>query len=418
MEFDIRKISDYYPALNEPFKGKALIYFDNACSVLKPEPVIDAVNYYNSKLGCCGGGRSSHQLSRTVVDLCDEAREAVKSFINCESSEEIIWTKNATEGAAIIANSLIFNSGDEILISSMEHHSFLLPFYNLKDKGIKIKIIDLSIHDGEYINTFRDAITERTRLAVITCCSNVTGEEPDIKAITDIAHSKNVPVLSDACQYIVHKKIDVKELDIDYCIFSSPKLGGPTGLGVLYVRKDLLQQLKPLLLGGGTVHDVFYQDGIIYPVFLKSPDVFEAGLQNYSAIIGFKAVLDFYNEMSIYQLFEDNREFFYKTHEMLESLGVRILGSSGSSSSIVSFVLPEQVSHKDFDLFTDDNENYVFAYRSGTHCASPLHYLYGVNVNRGKASIRLSFYVYNDIAEFTIFYNTLKNFLSIIGYNG
>jgi cysteine desulfurase/selenocysteine lyase len=411
-------MKEFYPALNYKRDGKQLIYFDNACSVLKPVPVIDAVNHYNTTLGCCGGGRSSHQLSRLVVEMCDEARSTVREFINAESAHEIIWTKNATEGASIIANSLMLEKGDEIILSSMEHHSLLLPFLKLQDQGIIIKVIDLIIEDNEYQTAFSNAITDRTRFAVISCCSNVTGETPDIKAINYIAHSKNIRVLCDACQYIVHNEFDVKKLDVDYAVFSSPKLGGPPGLGILYVKTEFLSQLKPLLLGGGTVHDVLYKDGKLLPDFLKAPDLFEAGLQNYSAIIGFKKALDFYYEKQIYNIFEDSAPFYSQVRDMISSLGLRILGSSQQLSSITSFVLPDNVSHRDFDLFSDDDERFIFAYRSGNHCASPLHYLYGLDPSRGKSSIRVSFYIYNDMEEFKIFYNKLKNFLSVIGYNG
>lgn len=411
-------MKELYPALHYKRNGKQLIYFDNACSVLKPVPVIDAVNYYNSTLGCCGGGRSSHQLSRLVVDMCDEARVTVKKFINAESDREIIWTKNATEGVTIIADSLLLEKDDEIILSSMEHHSLLLPFWRLQDKGIIIKIIDLNINDDEYLSVFKNAITERTRFAVITCCSNVTGEMPDIKSINSIAHAKNVRVLCDASQFIVHKKIDVKELDIDFCVFSSPKLGGPSGLGVLFIKNKYLPELRPLHLGGGTVNDVLYKDGKLFPDFLKAPDVFEAGLQNYSAIIGFKAALDFYTEKEIYQIFENSGSFYSEIRGMLKSLGLRVPGSSPLVSSIISFVLPDNVSHRDFDLYTDDDEKYIFAYRSGNHCASPLHYLHGLDPSRGKSSVRVSFYIYNDMTEFNVFYNKLKDFLSVIGHNG
>ncbi|MBL7148112.1 MAG: aminotransferase class V-fold PLP-dependent enzyme [Nanoarchaeota archaeon] len=413
---EINNLRRKFPSLNKEYNGKQLIYFDNACSLLKPESVIKAVNYYYSDLGSCAGTRSSHALSSKVNELCENARELTKDFINASLPSEIIWTKNTTESINFIANSLNFNKNDEIITTSHEHHSNLLPFYFLKQKGVKLKIIDVVFEDDKYLDDIKESITKNTKLITLTHASNVTGDILDIENVCKTAHDNNILVLSDEAQFIVHDKLDVKKTNVDFCAFSSTKLGGPTGLGILHVKHNLLDEIKPLSYGGGIVFDVGYKNGSINPIFLKPPQKFEAGLQHYAGIIGFGEAIKFYNENKIYEFSEYCSYILKHTYKSLSDLNIKILGekTSRKKSPIVSFELPKNVSHKDFEMFINENKDYIFAFRTGTHCASPLHYRNQVNISKGEGSVRLSFFVYNQKQEIDLFIEQLNNFLEKI----
>ncbi|MBU0579922.1 MAG: aminotransferase class V-fold PLP-dependent enzyme [Candidatus Margulisbacteria bacterium] len=408
------KIKDYYPTLKEKYDQKELIYFDNACSLLKPKPVIDAVNEYYIKYGACAGVRSAHRLSNEVHEQCEEARSCVARFIKAKSPDEIIWTKNTTEAINLLANALDLKNGDEVISTSLEHHSVLLPFNNLTKKGIALKVIDLGFKNNSYLDLIKRSIKKNTKLIAITHCSNVTGEIINLAEIVKIARAKGVLVFSDEAQYIVHNNVDVQKSGVDFCAFSSTKLGGPTGLGVLYVKKEQVHRLNNYMLGGGMVSDVKYINNKLYPEYLKAPYKYEAGMQNYAGIIGLKAALEFYNKHKIYEINHD--KLYIYARKKIKDLKLFILGKL-ENSPILSFILPGKVSHKDLDLFMEDDKKYIYAYRSGTHCAAPFHYKNNINISAGMGSIRLSFFVYNDKKEVDIMCRKIKMFMERINAN-
>lgn len=413
----ISEIRQFFPALNRKIKNKRLIYFDNACSVLKPQPVIEAINYYNSNLGVCAGGRSNHLLSQETQELCDESRELVKKIINARFVDEIIWVKNSTEGINLVAKSFRFTSAkNEVLISNLEHHSNILPFYELEKKGIiTLKIVDVIDRKGDLnLEKFKKSITNKTALISITHCSNITGQILAVEEICVAAHQKGVFVLVDDAQYIATHREDVQYLETDFLVFSSHKIGGPSGMGVLYVKKEAAKMLDAFCVGGGTVNKVDLDDnGKLQVNYLNSPQVWEAGIQNYSGIIGLGAAVKFINQIGYDEIAKHTNGLLKYLIENLKKIKqVVILGNGnreiGENSPLVSFVFNNNKSLIDFNMFLNDAiPEYSIAVRYGHHCAVPAHQTLGV-----QTSLRVSLFVYNMKEEIDIFLDCLNKFLN------
>lgn len=405
----INQIRNQFPALNKKINGKKLIYFDNACSVLKPGFVIDAILSYYRNLGACAGGRSTHLLSQKVEELCEIAREKVKNFIGAKSHKEIIFTKNTTEGINLIAKSFPFSkSKNEVITTNFEHHSNLLPFFEEEKKGrIKLKIFKAEPDGTIDFNKLDKFISSKTALVSVAHISNVLGNILSIKEIAKIAHKKNALILADDAQYVSVHKEDVQRNDIDFLVFSGYKIGGPTGIGVIYGKEELLKKLNPFNVGGGTVEKVWTERNQLKLKYLPIPRKFEAGVQHYAGIIGLGAAVDFIQKIG-YRQISKHISFLrqYLISELLKIPQIKILGRP--ESSIVSFYF-ESKKHfaHDFNMYLNyEIRDYVVAVRCGHHCAMPLHQFLKI-----LYSLRISFFIYNMQGEIDIFIGALHKFL-------
>jgi cysteine desulfurase/selenocysteine lyase len=411
---NISKIRKDFPALKQTIDGKQLVYFDNACSVLKPKPVIETIDNFYSNLGSCAGNRSSHLLSWRVQELMEEAREKIAKFIGAGSAKEIIWTKNSTEGINLVAASLPFEGGrNEIILTAMEHHSNLLPFFEQsKRRKFKIKIIPLT-RDGAIDLDFLDkAITKKTALVAVTHLSNVTGLAFPMGDVANSAHKKGALVLADDAQYIVSHKEDVAASQIDFSVFSGHKIGGPTGIGVLYGRAALLKKMSPYNVGGGMVRSVAVVDGNIKVSYLPPPFKFEAGVQHHAGIIGLGAAIDYLEDLGGEKIENYLKSLAaYALRKLSERFEVGFMAdySKHQPSSLVSFYFKDKkISLYDFNLFLNHQLPDCFiAVRCGHHCAMPYH-----NFFKKPVSMRLSFFVYNTKDEIDVFCQALDKFLS------
>lgn len=402
-----------FPTLNRKIDGKGLIYFDNACAILKPKAVIDVINHYYRDLGACGGSRTSYCISNETNELCDKAREKTHKFINAANSREIIWTRNTTESINLIAKSYNFKKGDEVIVTNLDHHSNILPFYELQKKGVRLRVIDAKEDCSFDLEKLKETINSNTKMVSTLHSSNVTGTITPMKEICEIAHDKNVKVMSDESQFIPHHILDVKESDVDFCAFSSHKLGGPTGIGVLYGKEELLNKLNNFMVGGDTIKKVYYKDNKIDVEYIGLPRRFEAGLQHYSGIIGFGALIKYLSEIGMENIEEYEKELTKKAVKELSNLNLRIIGPK-ERGPLISFVMDKRLSVKDLAIYMDQEvENYKIMIRTGAHCAYPIHYSLGLDPSKGEGSARVSLFAYNTKEEVRIFIEALEKFLKL-----
>ncbi|MEM5806793.1 MAG: aminotransferase class V-fold PLP-dependent enzyme [Candidatus Aenigmatarchaeota archaeon] len=419
---NVNKIREDFPVLKRKIKDKEIIYFDNACTTLKPYKVIEAITYYYENLSVCGGSRSSHDLSIETNELCIDAREKAKAFINAENSKEIIWTKNTTEGINLIANSLKFKKDENVVCSNLDHHSGILPFCKLymRNKIKELRIVEAN-NDGTFnLEYWKEAIDSKTRIVSVIGISNVTGTLSPIKEIAEIAHDNNALILVDGAQLVPHKKVDVQKLDVDFLAFSMHKLCGPTGIGVLYGKQDLLEEMDTFIVGGDTILDVEYFNKKIKPIFLSSPQKFEAGVQNYSGIIGSGAAFDYIQKIGMDNINNYEKKLTENFLKFLDNIDdIELVGPlyyRKRECCLISFSLKNKnISPKDLaDFMNNEIYSYKIMLRAGGHCAHPFHYFIGINLAKGEGTVRASLYFYNTIREIEIFIEALKKFLDIV----
>lgn len=369
-------------------QNKGLVYLDSAATTQKPKEVTNAlVDYYNGYNA--NPHRGAYNLSILATEKYDEARIKVQKFIDAGSSEEIIFTKNATEGFNLLASTYgmdNINEGDEIVISIMEHHSNLVPWQRVaKAKNAKLKYLYVNENGEIDREEIEKKITEKTKIVSITQVSNVLGTINPVKEIVEYAHSKGAIVIVDGAQSVPHMKVSVRDLDVDFLIFSGHKLLAPMGIGVIYGKMSLLEKMSPYLLGGDMIEYV-YEDST---TFAKAPYKFEAGTQNVEGAIGLAAAIDYLNEVGMDNIkaFEDDIVSYGV--ERLSALGyVKIYGPKDikNRSGVISFSIDGIHPHDVATLL----DSYGIAVRSGNHCAQPL--MRYMNIN---STCRASFYLYN-----------------------
>lgn len=390
---DIRK---EFPILGETVYGKPLVYLDNAATTQKPQCVINCIsNVYktiNSNVH-----RGVHHLSQVATTAMENTRETVREFIGAESTEEIIFTRGTTESINLVASSFgttFLKSGDEIIISTMEHHSNIVPWQMLRDRiGITLRIIPLTADCTLDIESYKSLFNERTRLVSVTHVSNVLGISNPIKEIVNIAHNHNIPVLVDGAQSIPHKKIDVKALDADFYAFSGHKVYAPTGVGVLYGKKKWLEAMCPYHGGGEMIKTVSFEK----TTFNELPYKFEAGTPDYVGIIALGKALEWVKGIGIENIAKYERELTeYAVEELKRIPGIRIFGTPDGAA--VSF-LAGDIHPADIGTILD---RLGIAVRTGHHCAQPLIEHLGI-----PGTIRASFAIYNTKEEVDIFINGL-----------
>lgn len=389
-KFDVAAIRKQFPVLERKVKGKDLVYFDNAATAQKPQIVIDAlVNYYqqyNANIH-----RGIHSLAEEATAAFEATRDTVKEFINAKYREEIIFTRGVTEGINLVASTWgrqNIKEGDEIIISGMEHHSNIVPWQMLcLEKKAKLKVIPVDDNGELMMDEFSTLITPKTKIVSIVHASNSLGTINPVKEIIDIAHQHNIVVLVDGAQSSVHLNIDVQDMDCDFFVISSHKVYGPTGVGILYGKKELLEEMPPYMGGGEMIKEVTFDK----TTYNELPYKFEAGTPNIADTVAFKAALDFVNEVGKENIRKHEEALTKYAMEQLSKIdGVRLIGTAKHKTSVVSFIV-DGVHPQDMGILLD---NYGIAVRTGHHCCQPL-----MNRFEIPGTIRASFAMYNTKEE-------------------
>lgn len=386
---EIDKIRADFPILGTTVYNKPLIYLDNAATTQKPRCVVEAevAEYYNCNANV---HRGVHFLSEKATELLEEARDTVRQFIGAEKTEEIIFTRGTTEGINLVAFSLgeLLREGDEIMVSSMEHHSNIVPWQLLcRRKGITLKVIPMNDNGELLLDEYEKLFTPRTRLVCVTQVSNVLGTVNPVKDMARTAHEHGALILVDGAQSIPHMPVDVKDIGCDFFVFSGHKVYGPTGIGVLYGKEDLLDKMPPYQGGGEMIASVSWDK----TVFEHLPYKFEAGTPNYVASRALKVALDYVSHLGMNNIVARETELEkYATERLLTIDGMRIYGQSQHKESVISFLV-DGIHHFDMGTLLD---RLGIAVRTGHHCAQPVMTRLGI-----EGTVRASFAFYNTKAE-------------------
>lgn len=388
--YNIDHIREDFPILSRTVYGKPLIYLDNAATTQKPRCVVEAITeeYYSVNANV---HRGVHFLSQQATELHEASRETVRSFINARSTAEIIFTRGTTESINLIASSFTdsqMEAGDEIIISTMEHHSNIVPWQlQAERKGIKLKVIPMNDRGEVLLDEYTKLFTERTKLVSITHMSNVLGTINPVKEMIATAHAHNVPVLVDGAQAVPHMKVDVQELGADFYAFSGHKIYGPTGVGVLYGREEWLDHLPPYQGGGEMIQNVSFEK----TTFNSLPFKFEAGTPDYVGTTALARALDYVSSIGIEAIAAHEHELTqYAMKRMKEIEGLRIFGESEQKGGVISFLVKD-IHHFDMGTLLD---RLGIAVRTGHHCAEPLMHRLGI-----EGTVRASFALYNTFEE-------------------
>ncbi|MBR2638100.1 MAG: cysteine desulfurase [Bacteroidaceae bacterium] len=394
---DILNIRKEFPILEQQVHGKPLIYLDNAATTQKPRCVIDAISEAYTTINA-NVHRGVHYLSQKATEQFEEAREKVRSFINATHSHEIIFTRGTTEGINLLATSFgntSLKKGDEVIISTMEHHSNIVPWQLLQQRiGINLRIVPLKEDTALDMDAYRSLFNNRTKLVSITHVSNVLGSTNPIKECIEIAHSHSVPVLVDAAQSIPHIKVDVSVLDADFLAFSGHKIYAPTGIGVLYGKEKWLNMMQPYHGGGEMIQSVRFE----HTTFNELPYKFEAGTPDYVGAIALGKALDFVNSIGIETIAQHEQQLTKYALQQLKTIEkMRILGQPDSSA--ISFLVGD-IHPADMGTLLD---HLGIAIRTGHHCAQPLIDHLGI-----PGTVRASFAIYNSIEDIDILVEGIK----------
>jgi cysteine desulfurase / selenocysteine lyase len=387
---DIFSIRSQFPVLEREVKGHPLVYFDNAATTQKPQQVIDAlVNYYSGYNANIH--RGIHSLAEEATAAYEATRDAVQQFIHASSREEIIFTKGTTEGINLVAYTWgrqNIKEGDEIIISNMEHHSNIVPWQILcEEKKAILKVIPIDENGELVMEEYEKLLSKKTKMVAVVHASNALGTINPVKRIIKAAHAVGALVLIDGAQSTVHLNINVQELDCDFFVCSSHKVYGPTGVGVLYGKKKILEAMPPFQGGGEMIKEVTF----LGTTYNDLPYKYEAGTPNIADVIAFKAALDFVNELGKEKVHRyENELLSYATAELEKLPGLRIVGKAKEKVSVISFVV-DKVHPQDLGILLD---NRGIAVRTGHHCAQPLMDCYRI-----PGTTRASFAVYNTKEE-------------------
>jgi cysteine desulfurase/selenocysteine lyase len=387
---DVDRLRRQFPILAQQVNGKPLAYLDNGASTQRPQSVLDAVNHYETHLHA-NVHRGVHTLSQLATDAFEGARERVRRFLNAASTREIIFTRGTTEAINLVAQSWgrsNLAAGDEILVSALEHHANLVPWQMVAaSMGARLRIAPIDEQGQLRFEAFQALLNKRTRLVAMTHVSNALGTIVPIKRVIDAAHQIGVPVLVDGAQAVAHLPVDVRALGADFYCFSGHKLYGPTGIGVLYGRAELLEVMPPWQLGGDMIRTVTFE----HSTWNDLPYKFEAGTPNMSGAIGLAAAMDFLEALGLdHAAAHEHKLLNAATAALMRIPGVHIHGTAEDKAAVLSFTLKGVHPH---DLGTILDHEGV-AIRAGHHCAMPLMELLGL-----PATARASFACYNTMAE-------------------
>ena len=389
-EMSVQKLREDFPILKQLVHGKPLVYLDNAATSQKPRQVIDAIaDYYESYNS--NVHRGLHALSEQATQAYEGARGIVRSFLNAAEDREIIFVKGTTEGINLVASSYgraHLQQGDEIIISEMEHHSNIVPWQILcEEKGAVLKVVPFN-DDGELLlDEYERMLGPRTKLVSMTYISNALGTVNPVKSIIEIAHERGVPVLIDGAQAVPHRPVDVQDLDCDFFVFSSHKVFGPTGMGILYGKAEILDSMPPYQGGGDMIRSVTFEK----TTYNDLPYKFEAGTPNVAGAIGLGSALEYVSRIGMNNIEEYEKSLLSYATEAVSSIeGVRIIGTASQKAGVLSFLL-DQVHAHDVGTVLDTEG---VAIRTGHHCAQPVMKHYGI-----AATARASLAFYNTRAD-------------------
>lgn len=403
-KFNVREIREQFPSLRQQVYGKNLIYFDNGATSQKPQIVLDAINHFYSKENA-NIHRGVHYLSQMATTAYEDARRTIQKYLNAAKSEEIIFTKGTTDAINLVANSFgeSLVKGDEILISAMEHHSNIVPWQMLCErKGCILKIIPINLK-GEIIQEEYDKLlNEKTKLVAITHISNTLGTINPVRTMTAKAHAVGAVVLIDGAQSIQHRKIDVLDMNCDFFVFSGHKVFGPTGIGVLYGKENLLENMPPYQGGGDMIAKVTFEK----TTYNELPFKFEAGTPHIAGAICLGKAFEFLNGMDMEAVMAYEMELEAYAQDLLLTFeGVEVLGTAKKKTSVVSFVVDKI---HPFDIGTLLDKQGI-AVRTGHHCTQPLMDFYKV-----PGTTRASFAFYNTKEEIDIFIAAVEKSISML----
>lgn len=394
--FDVEAIRAQFPILARQVNGRPLVYLDSAASAQKPEAVLEAMTGL-ARTSYANVHRGLHTLANETTQAYENARETVARFINAQPSE-IVWTKSATEGVNLVADTFgrSLKAGDEIVLSVMEHHANIVPWHFLRERyGVVLKFVPVTDDGRLDMEAYKGLLSERTRMVAISHMSNVLGTINDAAEIVRLAHAAGALTLLDGCQAIVHSKVDVKALDVDFYVFSGHKLYGPTGIGVLYGKAERLAALPPYQGGGEMIGSVSLET----VTYADPPHRFEAGTPAILEAVGLGAAIAWLDTIDRDAALAHEHALYQRVVDQLDGVnGVRILGTVPGKGAVLSFVVEGAHAHDVAQVL----DRYGVAVRAGTHCAEPLMKRFGLT-----SSARASFALYNTLDEADAFVSAL-----------
>ncbi|HDR9653211.1 TPA: SufS family cysteine desulfurase, partial [Burkholderia stabilis] len=388
--FDVNAIRRDFPILQERVNGKQLVWFDNAATTHKPQAVIDRLAYFyaheNSNIH-----RAAHALAGRATDAYEHARETVRRFIGASSPDEIVFVRGTTEAINLIAKSWGVQNvgeGDEIIVSNLEHHANIVPWQQLAaQKGAKLRVIPVDDSGQVLLDEYRKLLNDRTKIVSVTQVSNALGTVVPVKEIVELAHRAGAKALVDGAQSISHMRVDVQALDADFFVFSGHKIYGPTGIGVVYGKRAILDDMPPWQGGGNMIADVTFERTVFQP----PPNRFEAGTGNIADAVGLGAALEYVNRVGIENIARYEHELLaYATSVLAPVPGVRLVGTARDKASVLSFVLKGYETEEVGQALNEEG----IAVRSGHHCAQPILRRFGL-----EATVRPSLAFYNTCDE-------------------
>lgn len=404
-KFSVREIRQDFPALRQQVYGKNLIYFDNGATSQKPQMVLDAINQYYS-MDNANIHRGVHHLSQKATNEYEEAREIIRRFINAGKKEEIIFTKGTTDGINLVASSFgeLLSAGDEIIISAMEHHSNIVPWQMLAErKKLVLKVIPINKRGELLMEEYQNMLSSKTKLVAVTHISNSLGTINPVEQIIESAHAVGAKVLIDGAQSVQHTKVDVTAMNCDFFVFSGHKVFGPTGIGVLYGREAILDEMPPYQGGGDMIAKVTFER----TTYNELPFKFEAGTPHIAGGICLGTALNYLDQFNSKELEEYERELTEYAQEMLETFeNIKLIGTAKNKTSVVSFAVD---GIHPFDIGTLLDKQGI-AVRTGHHCTQPLMDFYQV-----PGTVRASFAFYNTREEIDQFIAAVEKSISMLG---
>ncbi|MBQ9073468.1 MAG: cysteine desulfurase [Muribaculaceae bacterium] len=403
--YDVNLLRKDFPILERQLYGHPLVYLDNTATSQTPRCVVEAIEkmYYHTKANV---HRGVHTLSQEATDLQEATRERVRAFINAKHSQEIIFTRGTTEAINLVASSFgdLMENGDEVILTVMEHHANIVPWQLLgRRKRVILRVVPINSTGELDMVAYRSLFNDRTKLVSVCHVSNVLGTVNPVKEMIAEAHRNGVPVLIDGAQAISHIPVDVQDLDADFYTFSSHKMYGPAGVGVLYGKKYLLEMMPPYQGGGEMIGHVSFE----HTTFAELPFKFEAGTPDFVDIAAFHQAVDYMTGIGVEQIAAHEHELLeYTTGKMLEIPGMRIIGTAPGKFAVISFLIGNE-HHYDIGMLLD---KLGIAVRTGHHCAQPLMTALGI-----EGTVRASFALYNTQEEADAFISALKRITSMLG---